>query len=142
MKYNFAIVLLLCSLLVGCGGGSEVPTVRIEGRVTYGGGDWPSAAMLYFVSLESADGLPSRPVASLLQSDGTFTVTSFSKGDGLVPGRYAVIIESWKTAPTMSAPKGESYVPEDYHNAKASPIRLDIKPGDSTVTINHDVPAE
>ena len=135
---------LLAAVLVplcGCGpGGPEV--VRIRGKVTYGGGEWPAPGVLYFNPAEAAPGMPLRPAPAKFDTDGSFLVTSFDDGDGLVPGKYQVGVECWENAPSMMAGSGPvvSYVPHAFQSSKSSGLEVTVNPGDRLVEVNFDVP--
>lgn len=128
------------ALLAGCG--HKMPdTVPVAGKVTYGGGAWPSPGMLYFASTAAAEGRPMRPALAEMTTAGDFVVTSFEQGDGLVPGRYVVTIECWKTPPTMSGGAGISAVPAKYRNQGTSDFFVDVSPGGSSIDVKFDVPS-
>ena len=136
--------LLLAALLVplaGCGpAGPEV--VQIRGKVTYGGGEWPTSGVLYFTPAEAAPGLPLRPASAKFDTDGSFLVTSFDDGDGLVPGKYQVGVECWENPPSMMAGSGPvvSYVPHAFQSSKSSGLEVTVNPGDRLVEVTFDVP--
>ena len=101
---------LLLGLLTGCGP-SHPTTVAVRGKVTYGGGSWPKAGLLYFTIVTAAKDFPGRTGTARFETDGAFEAMTWKPGDGLMPGRYRVGVECWKVPPTMGGPKPVSYVP-------------------------------
>lgn len=144
MNYNPLIyagkscaALVLLAGLVGCG--QEGPErVLVSGRVTYGGGDWPKAGVIYFTPLENAPGMTLHPGLGYFDTDGDFEAQTFGPGDGLVPGKYRVRVECWEVEPSPDPKHGppKSYVPDKYTLPD-----LAIAPGTSgPLTPAYDVP--
>ena len=135
-------VLLAALCLAGSAGcGRSGPeTVPVTGKVTLDGGAWPTAGMLYFNPLETAEGLPRRSGRADFDTDGWYTVSSWEPGDGLVPGKYKVGVECWKVRPTMDGPPSVSYVAEPYQASATSELVIVIEPGSSAVEQNWDIP--
>ena len=111
-------------------------TIKVSGRITYGGANWPKEGQLYFACLEPAPGYDRRPGTALFNTSGSFTASSFGTGDGLVPGKYAVNIECWEVAPSMEqqATPGKSYVPEGFR------LELDVPANSKPLSLTWDVP--
>ncbi len=142
-SFVHVVPLLLWLLLVaGCGrGGPEVVPVR--GQITRGGGPWPQPGMIYFTTVEPADGLPDRPAYAQFDAQGNFRVTSFQPDDGLVPGRYRAAVECWQSAPQMSDPTPPvSYVPARFRSPQTSGLEVTVEPGERSVSIRWDVPEQ
>jgi hypothetical protein len=126
--------------LAGCGH-SGPKLVPVSGRITFAGGTWPNAGALYFTPVEAAAGFPMRPGSADFGTDGNFTVTSFKPGDGLVPGRYHIGIQCWSTAPVMgSKTAAKSVISEKYRSPATSGLELEVKPDESSATVQWDVP--
>ena len=120
-------------LLAGCGPGG-VETIRVEGQLTYEGGEFPVAGVIYLLPTSVPAGLPMRPASGTFEADGRFTVTSFRSGDGLVPGTYTARVECWKVRPSPAGP-GLSYVAPD-----SQPPELVVESGTrGVVEYNFDV---
>ena len=127
--------------IAGCGRrGPEV--VKVKGRVTFGGGAWPTEGTLYFTPVAPAAGMPARPAPAHFDVNGDFTVTSFDKGDGLVPGKYKVAVECWEVAPMMGGGPPKSYVAGRFQTAATSGIEVVIESGAGTAFVELDVPKE
>jgi hypothetical protein len=136
----FLLLVPVCLLMTGCGrSGPEV--VPVEGKVTYGGGIWPRAGMLYFTPVEPAVGFPNRPAWAEFAADGSFRATSFKPGDGLVPGRYQVAVECWDAPPAMgSKTPARSCVLPKYRSPTTSGFEVSVSPGQKKVALEWDVP--
>jgi hypothetical protein len=132
--------LILAALLPsGCGPkGPEI--VPVEGTITFGGGPWPTAGVVYFTLDPSATGTAGHPALGKFDLDGKLTVTTFQKGDGLMPGKYKLAVECWEVPPQMNSPiPAKSYVPERYQSAVASGLAVSVEPGQRVVHLQLDV---
>jgi len=133
------LLAVCCLVLAGCGG-SKLDTVSVSGRVTYGGGDWPKPGVVYFTAVKAGAGSTLHPGSGQFGTDGRFTVKS-ANTEGLAPGEYTVKVECWEQEPSMDNPSAaKSYVPDKFRNAKTSGLTLTIKPGDSSVKFEKDIP--
>lgn len=136
--------LVIVAAWAGCGG-PALETVPVSGRVTYGGGDWPTEGTLDFRPLASAPGKTLHPGSARFGKDGRYTVVS-QQTPGLAPGEYAVTVECWETPPTMSSmespkpPPEKSYVPDKFRNPRTSDLKLKIEPGERSKKFDFDVP--
>lgn len=131
--------LLMVVSLPGCGN-DRPKTIPVSGRVTYGGGDWPTGGRLYFTSIEPAEGYIRRPGKAFFDADGNFRAGSWEESDGLVPGKYKVSVECWKTAPTMGGPPSESYVATEYQVAAKTPWEIEVTLDGGAVKLERDIP--
>ena len=134
----------LCLLALGCQK-VGVPLVPVEGKVTYGGGEWPKPGMLYFAVKEPGNDMPRKPGTSILATDGSFKAKTFTDGDGLVPGKYVVNIECWEVPPSMGpkASMGKSYVPENFQSGAKSGFVIDVPfDAEGPVKVEFDVPKD
>lgn len=129
----------LCLLAIGCGP-NRPETVRVKGRVTLGGGEWPAAGMIIFTPLEAAEGFPRRPGRAFFDRKGRFTVTTFSEGDGLIPGKYRAAVHCGEPVNDMDA-RAKSYVPANYQSPARSGLELTVPPGSGTLNVEYDIPA-
>jgi hypothetical protein len=146
MRFSVSICTLLAAFVLLSASGCQeagVPLVPVEGKVTYGGGDWPQRGNLYFAVKEPATDMPRKPGTAVLNIDGTFKAKTFVDGDGLVPGTYSVNIECWKEPPSMGpqASQGISYVPEKHRSGATSGFLIEV-PMDAKepIKVEHDVP--
>lgn len=132
------LLLIASTALAGCG--SDRPeTVRVTGRVTSGGGDWPASGMIIFTPDEPAAGLPRRPGKAFFDKQGRFTVGTFDDSDGLVPGTYHVSVFCGEPVEGMAAPD-RSYVPLQYQLPGPSGLVLEVKADSRNLTVEYDIP--
>ncbi len=130
-----AALALLTTL--GCGG-NGIPIVPVKGTVTFAGGECPADGRLTFKPIELESGCPNRVGTAQFQTDGRFSVTTFSAGDGLMPGRYKVEVRCLSGSPDFSKPDplaavsyiGRDYQPDDVTVRKGEPLnlRFDLPP--------------
>jgi len=134
------ISLLLCCagllLAAGCGEPRQ-HVVPVKGRVLYN--DKPLA--FGGVMFQPENGLPAR---GTIQSDGTFTLTTYSNGDGGTVGMNKVRVTCFPSQSPEGAgdaSKGElptagSLIPTRYNDYSTSELTIEIKPeGNDDVVI-------
>ncbi len=122
---------LFLSLFAGCG--DAVPkTIPVTGLVTIDGSPLQQGTVI-FMPVESSDDGPSRIATGVVQSDGTFSLSTFANGDGAIIGEYQVAIDA--RGPISTENFGEeaaSAVPSRY----ASPATSGL-----TVSVTHEMNA-
>lgn len=133
----FAIVAI--HMLCGCGD-SGPKTVAVRGRITYGGGQWPTTGVLYFTPV-GTPGQIMRPGIAKFSQDGSFAAHTFAEGDGLLPGQYVIKVECWEHPPALApgAPAPKSYVPREIRTGTAAGWNIDVQPGQA-LDLTLDVP--
>lgn len=76
---------------VGCGGGStDLKTAAVSGKVTRDGQPVSGGSVMFSPKGSSTNKVPGKPAAAEVGSDGTFKLTTYSKGDGAVIGKHQV----------------------------------------------------
>jgi hypothetical protein len=138
---SFRIVLLAAALLSGCGrpGPALVP---VEGTITFGGGPWPAAGIVYFTVESTGPGTSAHPTTGTFDTSGKLTVRTFNR-NGVMPGTYHLKVECWKVPPIMGSPTPPvSYVPERYQSPATSGLVVTVEPGQRVVRVNLDVPKQ
>ena len=138
---HYQLTALVClALMAGCGSGGP-KLVPVRGTITYGGGAWPKAGVVYFTPAEPTSALPQRPALGKFDSSGHLTVTSFKEGDGLMPGTYRVGVECWEVPPSMDSRQPfKSYLPAKYQSAATSGLEVVVKLDARVVEVNFDIP--
>ncbi len=128
------IVLLIGMLAVGCGSDTSKPAA-VSGRVTYKGKPVPKAN----VSFTPVEGT-SRAASGLSDSNGYFTLGTFSTNDGALIGKYRVSIiargpdrqpkagESMSGMPGEMMP-GDPVIPTKYFAPDSSGLTFEVKRG-------------
>jgi hypothetical protein len=66
------------------------------------------------------------PTATV-QADGTFALTTFTKGDGAPPGDYVVTVQWFRVAKDGSV--GGNSLPKRYASPSTSPLSVTIREG-------------
>jgi hypothetical protein len=83
------VLLAVASLAVtGCGGGKR-PTYPTEGKVVFPDGTLLTTGWVSFRAVGSETNVSAR---GMIQSDGTFELTTFTPGDGAVEGRHQAVV--------------------------------------------------
>lgn len=127
--------------LAGCGG-STLETVPVSGRITFGGGDWPTEGRINFQPVSAPQGKTLHPGSATFGKDGKYTVMT-GQTPGLAPGEYTATIECWETPPSMDNPSAaKSYAPARYSNPSQSGLKLKIEPTDRSKDFSFDVPKQ
>ncbi|WP_145177085.1 hypothetical protein [Gimesia aquarii] len=116
LKLQFVVcfVLLTLSAFTGCSGNSdELPTGKVYGKVTYKGKPLPLGSVTFI-----PDGM-GKAASGEIQEDGSYVLTTYSKGDGAIIGNHKVMIISERDTsnlPAESAAANEdlSLIPEKY----------------------------
>lgn len=119
---------------------AEVKPVPVQGTITYGGGKWPIAGMLYFTPFEPAPEAPLRPGWATFDTEGRFRVTTLQEGDGLFPGKYRVAVEAFTAPWEMGQPKPSSCTSEPFQSPPTSGLAVAVTAGDRRVVLQWDVP--
>ncbi len=135
-----ALVLVFAILLMGCGD-SNPNTVPVEGRVTLDGQP-VSEGTITFQPVEPAEGFPRRPAIGLLQTDGSYRLSTFDENDGAVPGSYQVMVVSVTGGPTPEEPDAPEQwrIPQRYGTPGQSPLHASVPAQHRGVlTLNFDL---
>ena len=140
MRRLGGILVVVCVLACcGCGGGTRSDLVDMDGKITFGGGVWPTEGTLFFMRVEVSEGERNRPARADFDKEGNFRVGSYEKDDGIYPGKYIVSVECWKVKPSAAGP-GVSYLPKKFQSAQTSGLTMDVPPGSGALQVEWDVP--
>lgn len=123
--------ILLCSALAalvaaGCGSDDKPKTVPVTGTVTYKGQPLTSGMITFLPTGGTTNAEANvRPATDMLESDGTYSLTTFAPGDGVRPGEYLVTIVSYEVPPS---PEGGGIwaIPQKYGNPQTSGLKASI----------------
>jgi hypothetical protein len=131
-----AVVAAAALLLGGCGG-DRLKTAVVRGKVTCNGKAVPNGT----ISFVPAAG----PTATgEIQSDGSYTLTTYRKGDGAVLGEHTVVIVAMEDTsgrlPEARNPLPPPIVPEKYTSLATTDLRREVK--DEENTFNFDLQDE
>ncbi|MBA2114661.1 hypothetical protein [Bremerella alba] len=134
MNAQALLTLGICFAIVGCFGCGASNTTAVTGSVTFEDGSPLTSGTIIFensASSSSAD----------IQSDGSFTMGTFSTGDGVVPGTYGVAIASYGGGDEVWDEASQSYkrtsrrvsqVEESFTSPRTSGLTAEVKPGNSS----------
>ncbi len=87
-------VFLTLAVTFGCHRGGLPGTIPVRGKVIYGGKPLAEGEVLY--NPVDASGRRARGV---IQSDGTFRLTTIENGDGALPGEYRIAVVAYAPHP-------------------------------------------
>ena len=131
-------------VFVGCGQtASGLKTVKVSGKITYGGGEWPATAAptLSFTPVAGSGGGDLHNGSATVKTDGSFEATTSSPGDGLVPGKYQVAVQAWDPPGGLADnPNAKSLVPKQFESGATSGLTVDVPAGSAPVNVTWDVP--
>jgi hypothetical protein len=126
------IVFVLASVaVIGCGGGPV--TEPVEGRVTLDGQPLTAGTVTF-----TPQG--GRSATGFIQSDGTFSLSTFADGDGALPGLHKVSIAGGGTgtpqrpdfdSDAVKAAAAASPIPAIYANPDSSGLTFEVKTGEA-----------
>jgi hypothetical protein len=99
-----------------------------------------------FTPVGGSSGDSARIATGQLESDGSFTLTTFDTGDGAVLGQHVVTIESrgsmeqlkkmnLKTDGTIAYRLPKPSVPEKYTKTDSSPLKFTVEKGSNSFKI-------
>ncbi len=122
------------AILAGCGSSDRLPTAPVRGKVIYNGKPLEFGAVLFVPEKgKSAEGL--------IQSDGTFVLSTYGTRDGAVIGKHKVAIicnetqrPGFKPPPGQEMPAGKPLIPEKYMNYETSGLTAEVTKGSNEFT--------
>jgi hypothetical protein len=147
MRTGIAAVVGLCFLFAGCGG---VPSARpkvypVTGKVTQKGKPL-TAGEVMFTPSGGPDGASGHIATGQIDSDGSYTLTTFNTGDGAVLGKHKVTVVSRSSdnLEKMNKLKGgaiayklpPSLVSSKYSQVGTTPLTYTVEDGSNTINID------
>jgi hypothetical protein len=127
------LVGFLSQAVSGCGSSSPQRT-EVRGKITYGGGNWPTSGTLNFNPMKPAAGFPAVHGIARFGPSGEYEVRSpADNARGLYPGTYRILVECWEVPPTMENPPGKSYVPATFARENEKALTITVPPGPPVV---------
>jgi hypothetical protein len=124
-------------LLAGCGSDPDKPKLaRVSGKVTYKG-KAISPGSVTFNPVGGGEQSGTQIATGQLDSDGSFSLTTFNTGDGAVIGQHVVTIDArGEDINQINQPKDDGtiayvlpqpLIPEKYTRADQSPLRYTVE---------------
>jgi len=146
MRTSIAAVFGLCFLFTGCGGGDigKPKVAPVSGKVTQKGKPL-TAGDVMFTPSGGPEGASGHIASGQIQSDGSYTLTTFNTGDGAVLGKHKVTVVARETADLkkMNELKGgaiayklpKSLVAPKYTKVDTTPLTYTVEDGRNTIDI-------
>ena len=133
MRLIYLPLLIFCllPLVIGCSGGGALDTAEVTGTVTYNGKPLPYGSVSFRPKAGS-------PATGKIQSDGSFTMTTYNNGDGAIVGTHEVLIIATEvdagTAPEVQPGTemkvAQSVIPEKYTSFSTSGLTAEVVAGE------------
>ncbi len=120
-------LLLVCLLLVGCGwGGPAFKVYPVSGLISVKGKS-PVGAAVHF---HPRDKKQCPPAFAVVQADGMFQLTTYTKDDGAAAGEYVVTV-TWRDERTEDGELifGPDRLGDRYSRPTVSGLKATIAPG-------------
>ena len=119
------VILIACSVNLGCGSSSPFDYVPVSGTVKYeDGSSIPGGCRLVFTAQDVAPvgNAHPRPAMAYVDANGNFDcVTSYKYRNGLIPGKHKVVIQAAADRATKPV------VPKEYSSAQKTPLVIDTE---------------
>jgi hypothetical protein len=143
---RFWLVSIVLFSLAGCG--PRYPeTAAVAGRVTYGGRPVPTGRICFWPK-------EGRPAMGEIAADGTYSLSSFTRGDGAIAAEHRVSIKASRvrlpegfnesgrgnSQGAAGRPVVEWLVPQRYERPETSGLTATVRPGENH--IDFDLPVE
>ena len=125
-----ALGLLLAAIIVAIGCGGSGPTLApVKGKVLLDGQPLTTGTV-------STQPVAGRGANGVIQSDGTFTLSS-GREPGALVGTHQVAVVAYEGAASSSpeAPQGKLLTPQRYATAATSGLSLEVTSGENTPTL-------
>lgn len=136
-QFSLATLCLLLLTQAGCSGGSDqLETAEVHGKVTYKGEPLEMGTVT-FIPVG-----PGKSATGEIQEDGTYTLTTYSKGDGATIGKHGVMVISERDTSNLPAESAEanvdlSLIPEKYSmSPKTSGLTAEVKEGGNEINFD------
>ncbi len=119
------ILLLLCVIATGCG--SSVKTYPVSGKIEVEGGGSPKQGTVIFSNDKGT-------AQGIIQSDGSFKLTTDKPDDGAPEGTYKVIVMG--TVPLdYKNPDNKPLVDKKFEALETTTLSVKIEPKENSVTL-------
>jgi len=124
-----------CLVFAGCGR-SDLPTVPVQGTVTYNGKPVVSA----MVKFDPVDAAKVRPAMGTTDDQGHYTAGTTATAKGVMPGEYKVSILAYLPPPPgKKADIGPLAIPKRYTDVKSSGLTASIGERDKSKVIDFEL---
>jgi hypothetical protein len=146
--------------IVGCGGGDQKPTAKVQGKVTFNGQPVPGGTLSFAPIAAEKGNEPGKSASGGVNSDGTYVLSTYADKDGAVIGKHRVIYLAASAAAAAGANPDDPASGHSDETAAANPAppspfqglipkaaEVEVKSGSNTIDIelvadpNRPVPA-
>jgi hypothetical protein len=140
-------VVALCLWSLGCGGAAgRPPLARVSGTVTHNGKPVTSGSVV-FTPVSDSQSSAARIATGQIESDGSYTLTTFDTGDGAVLGQHIVTVESRGTGEdikklnvkpggTIAYKLPKTTIPDRYNKPDRTPLKHTVEAGSNKINID------
>jgi hypothetical protein len=119
---------------------------RVSGKVTHNGKPVTGGSVV-FTPVGGTQSSAARIATGQIESDGSYTLTTFDTGDGAVLGQHTVTVESRPTGEEFKKlnlkPDGriayklpKATIPDKYLKTDRSPLKHTVEAGNNTIDID------
>ena len=141
LSCRWVSVALLCGgalLGAGCGGGTDDPaTAAVSGKVTRNGQPVSGGSVMFSPRASTDRKQPGKPAAAEVGADGSFTLTTYTKGDGAVVGKHQVTYTAAPIEIDEKQHKEDSQpVVSPFAGLIPSKAEVEVKAGSNTIDID------
>lgn len=130
------VCLSVVPLLIGCGGSGDQRTAVVRGKITYNGKPVTVGNVTFYPDVMGPAAM------AAINSDGTYSLSTYAKDDGAVPGTHkvAVVSKEEQTNFEANAPPtdGKWLIPAKYFLEASSGLKAEVKAGEDN-EINFDL---
>ncbi len=154
---RFAFMMTLLAVSAGCGETGNVKVYPARGVVNFDGKPMVGGGAISFVPLASQEG---KNAGGIINSDGTFVMTTYVDGDGAMVGSFRVIINQTtsqepdyggdsdapgaaKAMKAVQTVTSADVIPTIYADPVASPVEVKIEASEQnelTINLDRNVP--
>lgn len=129
--------MLLCGLgfIAGCGGDPSLPKLgKVWGKVSLNGKSVDSGHIV-FTPIQGKGGDTGQTATGEIESDGSYTMTTFNTGDGAILGQHTVTVVLTEKGFEMPKPKADGTIdyklpkkigPSKYASVEKSPLKCTV----------------
>jgi hypothetical protein len=119
-------------VLTGCGNGDNFSTAPVTGKVVLNGEPVTEGSITFSPISDGKSELSGKPASGTIQSDGTFTLTTYEEGDGAVVGKHRVMYSPPLIVPGDPAAGGHAAAApkSKYEGATVVTPEVEVKAGE------------
>jgi hypothetical protein len=144
---RLAAAVALCFGSIGCSGAAgRPPLAKVSGTVTHNGKPVTTGSVVFTPIGDSQSG-SARIATGQIESDGSYTLTTYDTGDGAVLGQHIVTVESrisgdamkkmnLKADGTIAYKLPKTTIPDKYNRPDRTPLKHTVEAGTNKIDID------